>query len=156
MNNGLYIQPFRGRPLSQSVPSCRFARWGVSLTAVSDQRLCLWTPRAFEKARSKLLFRLRRFCLSCWHCCPKYQPTFEKVGSKLLFWREMCFLNELRHEKSKVLHCLRDSVMPEIRCHIICIRNQLFSVPHCSRCAAAFKHRQIVQTVTNRISILSP
>ena len=28
---------------------------GVSLVATSDQRRCLWTPRAFEKARPKLL-----------------------------------------------------------------------------------------------------
>ena len=37
-----------------------FERMGVSPVATGDQRLCLWKPRAFEKARPKLTDLVRR------------------------------------------------------------------------------------------------
>ena len=58
------LQSAWGRPLLQGSPLPKMIRWivfeippcgapdagGISLTAVSDQRLCLWTPQAFVKA----------------------------------------------------------------------------------------------------------
>jgi hypothetical protein len=43
-------------PKANWSPQARQAleRWGISPVATGDQRLCLWTPRTFEKVRSKL------------------------------------------------------------------------------------------------------
>ena len=60
-----------GRPSPKNDPPDRFIGFtpaellcgGVSPSADGNQRRCLWTPRAFVKARPKLLFRLRRALL---------------------------------------------------------------------------------------------
>ena len=48
--------PYVGFPLClrQIHLSRVLERMGVSPVATGDQRLCLWKPRAFEKARPKL------------------------------------------------------------------------------------------------------
>ena len=43
--------PCRGYfPQAPIFPGWERYRWGISASADADQRLCLWTPQAFEKA----------------------------------------------------------------------------------------------------------